>query len=106
MYSIRILLSQPLRFLLTIGGIGLCIVLILFLLGVYRGVEVGSVEYIRKNKTDLWVLQSGTNNILRATSILSTSHGYVIRSHVPIIFSGLLQFFPPPMDMLSGAIPR
>jgi len=81
MYSIRILLNQPLRFFLTIGGIGLCIVLMLFLLGVYRGVEVGSVEYIRKNKADLWILQDGTNNILRATSILSTAHGYVINDH-------------------------
>jgi ABC-type antimicrobial peptide transport system permease subunit len=81
MYSIRILLSQPIRFILTIGGIGLCVILILFLLGVYRGVEVGSVEYIRKNRADLWILQGGTNNILRATSILSTAHGYVIRDH-------------------------
>jgi ABC-type antimicrobial peptide transport system permease subunit len=81
MYSIRILLKQPLRLLLTIGGIGLCIVLMLFLLGVYRGVEVGSVEYIRKNRADLWILQDGTNNILRATSILSTAHGYVIKDH-------------------------
>ena len=81
MYSRRILVHQPIRFILTIGGIGLCIVLILFLLGVYRGVEIGSVEYIRKNNADLWILQSGTNNILRATSILSTSHGFVIQDH-------------------------
>ena len=73
MYSFKILLSQPKRLLLTITGISLCIVLILFLLSVYRGVADGSVEYIRKNKTDLWILQANSTNILRGTSLLSES---------------------------------
>jgi putative ABC transport system permease protein len=51
----------------------------LFLLSVYKGVADGSVEYIRCNKADLWVLQRNAWNILRATSFLSTAHGYVIQ---------------------------
>jgi putative ABC transport system permease protein len=43
----------------------------LFLFGIYRGVADGSVEYIRENKVDLWVLQRNSTNILRGTSILS-----------------------------------
>ena len=39
MYAIRILLRQPVRSVLTVGGIALCIVLMLFLLGVYRGIR-------------------------------------------------------------------
>jgi len=78
-YSIRILTSQPLRLSLTIGGISLCIILMLFLLSVYKGVADGSVEYIRQNKADLWILQRNAWNILRCSSILSTAHGYVIR---------------------------
>jgi len=50
---------------LTIGGVSLCIVLMFFLLAVYRGVADGSVEYIRRNKADLWVLQRNATNILR-----------------------------------------
>jgi ABC-type lipoprotein release transport system permease subunit len=53
----------------------------LFLLGIYRGVAEGSVEYIRQNKADLWILQTNTTNILRGTSILSTAHGYVLREN-------------------------
>jgi len=79
MYAIKILFHQPYRYLLTTGGIGLCIVLILFLLGIYRGVADGSVEYIRQNRADLWIMQKNTTNILRGTSILSTAHGYVLR---------------------------
>lgn len=79
LYSVRILRSQPLRLMLTIGGIALCIVLMLFLLSVYRGVEDGSVEYIRKNRADLWVLQRNAWNIIRCTSLLSTGQGNIIR---------------------------
>jgi len=73
MYTIRILLSQPARLVLTIIGIALCISLIIFLLGIYNGVAEGSVDYIRQNKVDLWVLQKSSTNILRGTSILSTN---------------------------------
>ena len=43
-YSLHILKAQPLRSALTVGGIALCAVLMLFLLSVYRGVADGSVE--------------------------------------------------------------
>lgn len=91
-YSFRIMQAQPLRMSLTIGGIALCVVLMLFLLSVYRGVADGSVEYIRYNKTDLWVLQGNATNILRGSSILSTGHGNLlreipgVRSVSPILF--------------------
>jgi len=80
LYSIRILRSQPLRLALTVGGIALCIILMLFLLSVYRGVADGSVEYIRQNQTDLWVLQRNATNILRGSSVLFTAHGQSIRN--------------------------
>ena len=71
MYAVRILRSQPLRLALTVGGVALCIVLMFFLLAVYRGVADGSVDYIRHNKADLWVLQRNATNILRGSSLVS-----------------------------------
>jgi ABC-type antimicrobial peptide transport system permease subunit len=91
-YSFRILQAQPLRMSLTVVGIALCVVLMLFLLSIYRGVADGSVEYIRYNKTDLWVLQGNATNILRGSSILSTGHGNLlrvipgVRTVTPILF--------------------
>jgi putative ABC transport system permease protein len=79
MYATKTLIHQPLRLGLTIGGVALCVVLMLFLLSVYRGVADGSVEYICRNKVDLWVLQRNATNILRGSSILSTAHGSIIR---------------------------
>lgn len=78
-YAFRILRGQPLRLALTVGGVALCIVLMLFLLSAYNGVADGSVEYIRRNNADLWVLQRNAWNILRGSSLLSMDHGIVIQ---------------------------
>lgn len=78
MYSLGIIKNQPVRLVLTIGAVALCIILMLFLLGIYKGVADGSVEYIKKNNADLWVLQKNCTNILRGTSLLSSWQGKVI----------------------------
>lgn len=78
-YAFRTATRRPLRSALTIGGVALCIILMLFLLSIYRGVAEGSVEYIRQNKGDVWVLQEYATNILRGSSILSTGHGTLLR---------------------------
>lgn len=78
-YALAILRTQPVRLVLTAGGLGLCIVLMLFLLGVRSGVEEGSVDYIRGQQADLWVLRENSWNILRGTSLLSTGHGVLLR---------------------------
>jgi len=80
-YTIKILLSQRTRFSLTVTGISLCIILMLFLFGIYQGVADGSVEYIRENKADLWVLQRNSTNILRGTSILSINQKELIEQN-------------------------
>lgn len=78
-YAIRILSSQPNRLLLTVGGIALCIVLMMFLLSVYSGVADGCLEYIRRNDVDLWVMHRSSNNLMRTSSVLPTSAGTRIR---------------------------
>ena len=73
MYVLRVLAAHPFRLLLTLAGIALCILLVLFILGVYNGVATGSVEYVRRTPADFWVLQANTANIMRGTSILPAS---------------------------------
>lgn len=81
MYSLGIIKSQPVRLILTIGAVTLCVILMLFLLGIYKGVADGSVEYIRKNNADLWVLQKNCTNILRGTSLLPSSYKNIINNN-------------------------
>ncbi len=78
-YSFKIFKAQPTRFILSVGGIGLCIILMLFLLASYNGVKIGSLEYITQNKTDLWVMQKNASNIMRCTSVLFPKHLNAIR---------------------------
>jgi len=80
MNALRVLLDQRLRLVLTVGGVALCVVLMLFLCAVYGGVRVGSVEYVRASDADLWVLQRHTTNILRGTSILPEAQGAALRA--------------------------
>jgi len=49
-----------------------------FLMAVYRGIEFGSVEYIKSNDAELWVLQEHATNILRTTSILPVKFKEII----------------------------
>jgi putative ABC transport system permease protein len=80
MYVIRILINQPLRLILTLLGIALCIILIMFILGIYNGVAEGSVEYIKKTKADLWVLQANSTNMIRGTSLLPAIYEDIIKT--------------------------
>lgn len=41
----------------TAMGIGLCTLLMLFMVSLYESVAAGCVEYVRTSKADLWVLQ-------------------------------------------------
>ena len=79
MYALKTLIAQPFRFIITACGVALCVVLILFLLGIYKGASVGSVEYVRSSDADLWVLQRHATNILRCTSILTPEHGTTLK---------------------------
>jgi putative ABC transport system ATP-binding protein len=92
MLALKTLKGQPFRFIMTVTGIALCVILILFLLGIYKGVSVGSVEYVRASDADLWVLQRHATNILRSTSILTPEHGSAIRE-IPGVKSVAPVFF-------------
>lgn len=74
MYALSIIIEHKVRYLLTALGISLCVLLMLFLVSVYKGVSYGSVEYVRSGKADLWVLQEHATNILRSTSLLPGSY--------------------------------
>ncbi len=73
-YVFYIIREYRFRYLSTALGISLCVLLLFFLISLYNGVSYGSVEYVRSGRTDLWVLQEHSSNILRSTSILPFSY--------------------------------
>lgn len=92
MVTLRSLLANRLRLTLTVFGVALCVVLMLFLQAVYEGVREGSVEYVRQSPADVWVLQRGQTNVLRGTSMLPAAQAEAIRavpgvaSTAPVLF--------------------
>lgn len=77
-FTIRMLRGRPLRLVMTMGGVSLSVLLMGFLLALYRGVEEGSVAYLRDTQADAWVLQEHTTNILRGFSLLTRAHGTLV----------------------------
>jgi putative ABC transport system permease protein len=89
---IKTIIHPRIRFVLTILGIALCAILMLFLLAIYRGASEGSVGYVRESRADLWILQKHSTNILRSSSLLPASIGLIIQkvdgieSAAPVFF--------------------
>jgi putative ABC transport system permease protein len=77
---------------MTMSGVSLSVLLMGFLLALYRGVEEGSVAYLRDTQADAWVLQEHTTNILRGFSLLTRAHGTLlteqsaIGASAPVLF--------------------
>ncbi|HYV90297.1 MAG TPA: FtsX-like permease family protein [Chitinophagales bacterium] len=100
MYALKTLLNQYLRFIITAFGVSLCLLMMFFLFAIYHGVSEGTVRYIRENDADLWVLQRNAANLLRNTSILTTSYGNQIsdvkgvNSIAPILFFTAMLILP------------
>jgi putative ABC transport system permease protein len=92
MYAFKTLLNQYLRFIITVFGIALCIILMLFLLAVYKGAADGAIQYIRSNDADIWVMQNNATNILRNTSLIPAGMGKTlsgiegVKSVSPVLF--------------------
>ncbi|HAV22890.1 MAG: hypothetical protein A2X67_15165 [Ignavibacteria bacterium GWA2_55_11] len=91
-YALFLLRGQPTRHFLTVSGIALSLILMGFLLALYRGVEEGSIAYFRATGADAWVVQQQTTNLLRGFSLLTTAHGSLLREvpgvqqAAPVIF--------------------
>ena len=79
MYAFKTLINHRGRFLITTFGIALCIILMLFLLAIFRGVADGCMRYINESDADLWILQKHTSNIMRGTSLLMMNQGDKIK---------------------------
>jgi putative ABC transport system permease protein len=67
----RNLFSDRTRFAISVGGVAVAILLILTLLGIYRGTVDQSTVFIDNTKADLWVGQAGAHDMFHTFSVLS-----------------------------------
>lgn len=63
------------RMMITVGGVGFTVMLMLFLLGVYGGVKAGSTNYVLRSPARIWICEKNSTNLLRSSSFLQASFG-------------------------------
>lgn len=66
----RNLIHDPVRIIISVGGVALAILLIVLMEGIFAGAEEHAVIYIRNQPATLWLMQSGVENMHMSSSIL------------------------------------
>lgn len=64
------LLAEKTRFLISVGGIALAVVLMSFLMSLYQGWRLSVGRFVERVDADIWVAREGTTDFLNAASIL------------------------------------
>lgn len=68
----RMLSKEKNKTILTILSVGVVLMLIMFLAGIYEGVRGGATGYVANSSADLWICQKNSTNLLRSSSFLSS----------------------------------
>jgi putative ABC transport system permease protein len=72
------ILSDNIRSLITVAGVGLAVTLIMLLKGINNGVLIQATAFIENNEADIFVVQKEVNNLYQTISILPSGIGEVI----------------------------
>lgn len=64
------LFQERTRLLISVGGVAFSVMLILVLMGLYRGWQIRVTAYIERVRADLWVTQDGASDMFHASSFL------------------------------------
>jgi len=89
------LLHEPVRLLISTGGVAAALFLVLLLEGVFEGTSQQLVTYLEKSDADVWVMQKGVSNMHMATSVLpmrvqeSLAAMPEVQSATPILYASL-----------------
>jgi len=58
--AIRDIRHKMSRFLLTAVGIGLLLMVVMGMAGIYQGLSEDALSFLERTKADLWIVQRGT----------------------------------------------
>jgi putative ABC transport system permease protein len=95
------------RFAITSVGVGMTVVLILFLLALYEGVRIEANGWVGSRDVDAWVVQRSTTNFIKASSILPASivgalQGPEVKEATPIL--RLINRLQAPEDTVTSIV--
>jgi putative ABC transport system permease protein len=67
--------KEKARFIITSGGVGVTVMLMLFLFGIYEGAKIGAMSYVINSPAEIWMCQNNSTNLLRSSSFFHSSIG-------------------------------
>lgn len=73
------LFQEKTRLLISVGGVAFSVMLILILLGLYRGWNEKLTRYVEEVNADVWVLQKGAADMFHSTSLFPNTTAEQIR---------------------------
>lgn len=76
----RMVARDGARFAITIAGVAMSVVLMLFLLALYHGVRTEANGWVASRPVDAWVAQANTTNFIKASSFIPASVAETVRA--------------------------
>jgi len=89
----RLLLAEPRRFVASVLGVGLALMLILLLDGLSSGIDARVTVYEERSGAALFVGQPGTKSFLGATSVLPKSTIETVRAQPGVTWAAAIRGF-------------
>ena len=102
--SIKNLLSDPIRFGVSVMGVAFSVFLIVLFLSLYRGFDEEIDDYIESVAADLWVVQRGTREFT-GVSILPEAMADEIRARGGDAITGVSSLLSRPTDIIVDGEP-
>lgn len=69
-WTLKNLVREPASVIASVGGIGLSLLLVVVIEGMFAGESERIVAYVRKAGADVWVMQAGVSNMHMASSLI------------------------------------
>jgi putative ABC transport system permease protein len=73
--TLRMMVADCSRSVITVAGVGACVGLMLFLTGLLEGMRTEANGYVEHVAADLWVVQKGARNMIRSSSFVREEFG-------------------------------
>ena len=89
----RNLLAEPRRLVASVAGVGMAIMLILLLDGLWAGIKANITTYEDNVGADLYVAQAGTHNFFGAISVIPASTVNTVRADADVSWAAPVRGF-------------
>ncbi len=103
--SRRMLMAEPRRFVASVAGVGLALMLILLLDGLSTGIDARVTVFEERSGASLFVGQAGTTSFLGSTSILPAATVDQVRSQPGVTWAAPVRGFFSVATLHGGRVP-